>query len=35
LDRDPETRIGSSAEDSLEIRKHPFFDDMDWKALID
>lgn len=35
LERDPEQRIGSGPDDSLEISKHAFFADMDWKALID
>ena len=35
MDRDPETRIGSTADDSFAIRNHPFFEDMDWQALVD
>jgi protein-serine/threonine kinase len=35
LDRNPETRIGSTADDSFAIRNHPFFSDMDWQALIE
>jgi hypothetical protein len=35
LDRDPETRIGSTADDSYAIRNHSFFHDMDWQALVE
>jgi len=33
LDRDPVTRIGSSAEDAKEIVSHPFFAGINWDAL--
>ena len=35
MDRNPETRLGSSEEDQIEIRKHPFFDGLDWNALVE
>ena len=35
MDRDPETRIGSTADDSYAIRNHSFFHDMDWQALVE
>lgn len=35
MDRNPETRLGSSESDSMEIRNHPFFADMDWSALVE
>lgn len=35
LNRNPSKRLGSSPGDkgALEIMKHPFFNDIDWKAL--
>ena len=33
LDPDPQTRIGSSADDAKEIVNHPFFAGINWDAL--
>lgn len=33
LDRNPDTRLGSSERDAEEIMEHPFFQGIDWKAL--
>lgn len=35
LDRNPETRLGSSADDSVAVRNHPFFEGLDWQKLTD
>lgn len=35
LQKDPTKRIGHGEPDGSEIRKHAYFKDMDWKALID
>lgn len=34
LNRNPKHRMGATY-DAKELREHPFFDDIDWKALID
>ena len=34
LDRDPSTRLGSADEDAAEIKRHPFFADIDWEKLL-
>ena len=33
LERDPNKRLGGSAEDAQEIKEHPFFKDVDWKKV--
>ena len=33
LQRDPSKRIGSSAEDAAELKKHPFFAGVDWDQI--
>ena len=33
LNRDPEKRLGASREGAEEIKRHPFFKDIDWDAL--
>ena len=30
LERDPKKRIGYSEEDASEIKKHPFFEEINW-----
>jgi serine/threonine protein kinase len=31
LEKDPQKRLGSNG--TIEIRNHPFFDDIDWEEL--
>lgn len=33
LERDPKLRLGSSERDADELREHPFFASIDWKAI--
>lgn len=33
LIRDPKLRLGSGEKDALEVKEHPFFQDMDWVSL--
>ena len=33
MQRNPAHRLGSGPDDSLEIKKHPFFDSINWDAL--
>jgi serum/glucocorticoid-regulated kinase 2 len=33
LERDPTKRIGFSEKDADELREHPFFSDINWKAI--
>jgi novel protein kinase C epsilon type len=33
LQRDPHLRLGSGAEDAQEIKRHPFFHDIDWDVV--
>mmetsp|Transcript_3043 Transcript_3043/g.10694 ORF Transcript_3043/g.10694 Transcript_3043/m.10694 type:complete len:367 (+) Transcript_3043:73-1173(+) len=35
LNRSPEQRLGSGPTDAEELKTHPFFDAMDWQALLD
>ena len=34
LERDPIKRLGSSEEDALEIKRHPWFSKIDWSKLL-
>lgn len=34
LDRDPQTRLGSSERDYEELKEHPFFKEYDWDAIL-
>ena len=34
LERDPSKRLGSSMEDALEIKRHPWFAKIDWDKLM-
>ena len=34
LDKDPETRLGSGPRDCEEIKEHPFYEGIDWEALL-
>ncbi|XP_040915402.1 serine/threonine-protein kinase N2 [Toxotes jaculatrix] len=34
LQKNPETRLGAGEEDALEIKRHRFFQGMDWDALL-
>jgi serine/threonine protein kinase len=34
LERDPSKRLGSSTEDALEIKRHPWFAKLDWDKLM-
>ncbi|XP_072310219.1 serine/threonine-protein kinase N2 [Eucyclogobius newberryi] len=34
LRKDPETRLGAGGEDAAEIKRHTFFQGMDWDALL-
>lgn len=33
LERNPDSRIGSSPEDANELKAHPFFKDINWEAI--
>ena len=33
LEKDPHKRLGSSDESLTEIKKHPFFDGIDWHLI--
>eukprot|EP00053_Salpingoeca_punica_P017045 m.162949 g.162949 ORF g.162949 m.162949 type:complete len:743 (-) comp17102_c0_seq1:2139-4367(-) len=35
LDRNPKTRLGCCGRGASEIRAHPWFDNIDWQALVD
>lgn len=35
LDRNPKTRLGSGKSDADEIKAHPFFNGIDWKAVFE
>mmetsp|Transcript_29550 Transcript_29550/g.29298 ORF Transcript_29550/g.29298 Transcript_29550/m.29298 type:complete len:124 (-) Transcript_29550:43-414(-) len=35
LNRDPSKRLGASKRDADEIKEHPFFEGLDWTALIE
>ena len=34
LDRDPKKRLGAGPEDSEEIKRHPYFANIDWQKLL-
>ena len=34
LDRQPENRIGSGPRGADEIKEHPFFEEIDWNAVL-
>ena len=34
LDKNPETRLGSGPRDYEDIKEHPFYDGLDWEALL-
>ncbi|KAI9594154.1 kinase-like domain-containing protein [Syncephalis fuscata] len=34
LTRDPTRRLGAGADDALEIKRHPFFRNVDWDAML-
>ncbi|KAI9260760.1 hypothetical protein BDA99DRAFT_513146 [Phascolomyces articulosus] len=34
LNRDPAKRLGAGESDALEVKAHPFFNEVDWKALL-
>ena len=34
LDKNPETRLGSSNDDASEVQRHPFFENIDWGAVL-
>jgi len=33
LDKNPETRLGSGANDAKDIREHPWFECINWEAI--
>ena len=33
LIRDPKERLGSGERDAIELKEHPFFQEMDWEGL--
>ncbi|CDF36217.1 Serine/threonine protein kinase, partial [Chondrus crispus] len=33
LDKDPATRLGSARSDAVDVKKHPFFDGIDWGGV--
>lgn len=34
LDKNPATRLGSARDDALDVQRHPFFKDIDWKGVV-
>jgi protein-serine/threonine kinase len=34
LNRNPNRRLGAGATDAEEIKKHPFFDTIDWEKVL-
>lgn len=34
MDRDPRSRLGASAKDAEAIKEHPFFNNIDWKRVM-
>jgi hypothetical protein len=34
LERDPMKRLGSGARDAAEVKEHPYFQGIDWAALL-